>query len=93
VRLSGGCFDSHWNAGYGVALVRQVFHPRECEIIAGERFRFEVDRQGRGHGWFVVPASGACFQHVYRRRVTAGVYSVNIGCHACQWGHFRVLRR
>lgn len=89
VRLSGGCFQRRWDKGYGVFLLHQFFRPRECEIIAGGRFRLRVDRHGQAHGWFVVPASGACLQHSSGRRVTAGVYSLSIGCHA----YFRVLRR
>jgi hypothetical protein len=92
VRISGRCFDRHWDSGYGIFLLRQFTRPRECEIIAGGAFRFRVSRARVGRGWFEVAHDGACFQHRYRRRVTPGRYRVGFGCHACAVARFRVTR-
>ena len=92
VRISGRCFSRRWNAGYGIFLRRRFTEPRECEVIAGGRFRFRVDRDRDGRGWFEVARDGACFQRRYRRSVTPGRYSIGFGCHACAIGRFRVTR-
>jgi hypothetical protein len=92
VRISGRCFPRRWNSGYGIFLLRQFTKPRECELIAGGRFRFRVNHAGVGRGWFKVARDGACFQHRYRRRVTPGRYWVGFGCHTCSIGRFRVTR-
>jgi hypothetical protein len=92
VRISGRCFHRRWNSGYGIFLRRQFTKPRECEIIAGDAFRFRVNRARVGRGWFEVARNGACFQHRYRRRVTPGRYHVGFGCHACAIARFRVTR-
>jgi hypothetical protein len=92
VRISGRCFPRRWNSGYGIFLLRQFTKPRECELIAGGRFRFRVNRAGVGRGWFKVARDGACFQHRYRRRVTPGRYEVGMGCDACAVVRFRVTR-
>jgi hypothetical protein len=92
VRISGRCFARRWNGGYGIFLLRQFTKPRECELIAGGRYRFRVNRAGVGRGWFTVARDGACFQHRYRRRVTPGRYTVGVGAHASFVAHFRVTR-
>lgn len=92
VRISGRCFPGRWKAGYGIFLLRQFTKPRECELIAGGRHRFRVNRAGVGRGWFTVAGDGACFQHRYRRRVTPGRYKVGVGAHAAFVAHFRVTR-
>jgi hypothetical protein len=92
VRIRGRCFPRRWNHGYGIFLLRQFMKPRECELIAGGRFRFRVHRARAGRGWFKVARDGACFQHRYRRRVTPGRYSVGMGTHASFVARFRVTR-
>jgi hypothetical protein len=92
VRVGGRCFPRLWNSGYGIFLRRQFANPRECELIAGGAFRFRVNREGVGRGWFEVADDGACFQRRYRRRVTPGRYAVGFGSHASSIGHFRVTR-
>jgi hypothetical protein len=92
VRITGRCFQRRWNFGYGIFLRRQFNEPRECEIIAGGGFRFRVNRNRVGRGWFRVARDGACFQRRYRRRVTLGRYGIGFGCHACTIGRFRVTR-
>jgi hypothetical protein len=92
VRIRGRCFPRRWNHGYGIFLLRQFMKPRECELIAGGRFRFRVNRARVGRGWFKVARDGACFQHRYRRRVTPGRYRVGVGTHASFVARFRVTR-
>ena len=96
IRIRGRCFDpAHdYDSAYGVLLIRQFTRPRECELIAGGRQRFEVDADGTATGYVVVAARGNCFQRRYRRRVTPGRYRMSIGCHACrvEGGAFRVTR-
>ena len=94
IRIAGRCFDPALNREipYGVFLLRQFMHPRECELISAGRQRFRVDEDGNGRGYLVVARRGHCFQQDYGRRVTPGRYSLGIGCHACQVASFRVTR-
>ena len=94
IRIRGRCFDPRqdYNAAYGIILIRQFSRPRECELIAGGRQRFDVNDDGTGRGYLIVAARGHCFQRRYGRRVTPGRYSLAIGCHACHVGFFRVTR-
>ena len=91
VRIRGRCFDPRHD--YGILLIRQFSRPRECELIAGGRQRFDVDDDGNGRGFVVISRRGRCFQQSYGRRVTPSRYGVSIGCHACVVRSFRVTRR
>ena len=92
ITIVGDCFKGRrWNAGYGIFLIRGFAGPRACEIIASARpFALRVAPDGRARGFFTVPSTGDCFQEGYGRRVTAGVYLLGIGCHACGTARFRV---
>ena len=93
VTLSGTCFKRNWDAGFGVFLIRQFQEPRECELLAGGRYAFHVQKDGGAKGYFVVPERGSCSQRTYGRRVTPGQYWMGVGCHACTDGvRFRVIR-
>lgn len=84
VALVGDCFLSkRWDSGYGLFLIRQFVEPRECELIAGGDHELKIEKTGRARGFFIVPATGSCFQHDYGRGVTPGVYQLGVGCHAC----------
>jgi hypothetical protein len=95
VRFVGDCFlnvsAQDVLGAYGIFLLHQFLRPRECEIIAApSRFALRIGNRGRAGGFFTVPSRGACFQHLYGRRVTPALYSVGIGCHACTVAAFRV---
>ena len=95
VRIVGGCFLGsfwrHWRSGYGMFLLRQFIEPRECELIAGVLDPVLRIRRGWAEGAFTVPAGrGSCFQHLYERRITPAIYSLGLGCHACNIARFRV---
>jgi hypothetical protein len=92
--MRGSCFPTvrGYLSGYGAFIYKDFRRPRDCEVLASD-FKFTIDRQGRGHGSGTVAALGRCFQHSYGRRITPGLYSVSVGCHACVVAHFRVIRR
>ena len=99
VRLRGSCFvDRYWRnldagEGYGIALTaavdqagRPVKRERDitCEVVAHARERFRIGDDGHLRGWFVIPASGVCFQQPGdSRTLRRGKYDVILGCHTC----------
>ncbi len=81
----GGALDSR---GYGVFL--EGAFPPDCDLIATTGFTLTISTVGHLVAEFRAPAKGDCFQQARGMLLSPGWYKVNIGCHVCEVGIFRV---
>lgn len=85
VRFSGHCFvggfadEKGLMGGRGMLLIRDT---PDCELLAGAQpSKLKID-DGRGRGYFTVPAEGDCFQGPRKQQVIPGRYRVALRYHA-----------